>query len=352
MTWRAARAAVVAALVTLLSPQRAEACSPLPPEAVHAGRPDWPEDSGVELVDESLELSCNRQRPRTVCSVRARYVYAAPEGGASGGELLWESSGELSELRVLVDGRELGEQVHREAGHAEAQLELDGPSGLVEVSASFSLDTDDINGCAMPIGLTRHPLVSFPPQVAGFTLYAYDERGGERGSHTQLRARTPPRWRVETDADRQRPRDQLSGRYPSAELSRLWMQRPGVMHGPALAAGVGFGPQIRARLRAGYELSIPDYMVYSVMVEGDAVEELALVPAVEFSSPALWTIIPGAGIGLGAPVMLAPQPRPGVRVQAALHWMYVGLVGNVDVYPRSGGAPLTLRGALMLQVSL
>jgi len=60
----------------------------------------------------------------------------------------------------------------------------------------------------------------------------------------------------------------------------------------------------------------------------------------ELATPAL-LIIPSFGIGLGVPVQVTPDPRPGVRIQGDLHFYPVGLV----VSEREPMTPLT--GALV-----
>ena len=231
---------------------------------------------------------------------------------------------------------ELPTRAEGDGGAQTAQVEM-----VVEVEAELSLDTDDFNGCMTPMGLTRHPLISHPPQVASVRMGWRDD---ESGGHTRSSVRPPRGWSTRTWP----PAKELG----ASKLQQLQFEHPGVMHGPVAAAGVGFGSGVRPRLRAGYELSVPGFMIYSLVVEGDVQEELALVPAIELAAPSMWLFIPGPGIGVGVPVMLLPDPRPGFRVQASLNWSFIGLVGNFDVYPAGDGLPQALRGSVMLQLSL
>lgn len=352
-----AQAGALAGLVLVLAPQAAQACKPMQPEGISALRPTWPVGSGVELREELLEFDCQRERPRTVCKLRVRYVYDYDydpgESGETAGVWSWESQGELLELQVSFDGTALELQPPPPGmyllGEARLELPTRGEGGdqaatvemVVEVEAELSLDTDDFNGCVTPMGLTRHPLISYPPQVASVRT---GWRGDESGGHTRLKVRPPRGWSTRTWP----PAKELG----ASKLEQLQFEHPGVMHGPVAAAGVGFGAGVRPRLRAGYELSVPGFMIYSLAVEGDVQEELALIPAIELAAPSMWVFIPGPGIGVGVPVMLLPDPRPGFRVQASLNWSFIGLVGNFDVYPAGEGLPQALRGALMLQLSL
>ena len=170
-------------------------------------------------------------------------------------------------------------------------------------------------------------------------------------THTRLDVRGPRGWRIIVDEDGPTSqRHELDTTIEARKLSSVVLERRGFAHGPFIAAGVGFGPQVRARLRAGYEIAAPPFLLYSLAVEGDVTEELMLIPAIEVALPSFVGVIPSAGLGLGAPVMLLPDPLAGVRTQLSLMWPVAGLIGSVDVYPRPGKP--AVRGALMLQISI
>lgn len=332
-----------------LSPAPAWACIPKRPDGLYVERPAWTGESGPVLVDEHIEIVCERARPRVRCHWRGHYVYEGG-GGPVDGELALESMGELLALHIAVDGVELPAPLHdgspSQALHAE-----DGAHVEVEIEIEVSLDSEYVNGCAGSVGYVRHPQVSRLEHEVGFVVSNRDLEVAESG-RTRLRAQPPKGWRVEIGGGPRPRRGSFEANVDSREHRSLWMRKPPVYHGPFVAGGVGFGPQIRARLRAGYELSAPDFMVYSAAVEGDAVEELLVVPAIEAALPSVWLIFPSVGVGVGAPVMVLPQARPGVRVQLTAGWLYAAIVGSVDVYPAFAGAGRTLRGALMLQLSI
>ena len=121
--------------------------------------------------------------------------------------------------------------------------------------------------------------------------------------------------------------------------------------GPFVAVGLGMRGKDRwPVLRAGYELFSTPWLVHSLAIETDF-RSATVVPATEFASRGLF-IIPSVALGAGIPVRVAPRPRAGVRVQAALSWPVFSLVAAVDSLPAAGGEPFALSGTLFGQLSL
>jgi len=350
---------LVAGLAVGLGPARACACKPVMPDPpVDIQRPTWPAVSGLELVDERIEIICDRARARVVdrCRWRAVWIYAGIEGVAASGEL--RIRGRVTELdgRVRVDGRAMETSASQSTDPELLWSRLltveDAAHVEVEVELELVLRTLDVDVCTNHAGYARHWIVARPPRGASF-LVSGDPPPPD--TITALRLRAPAGWRIQLDSTRAQAGRKLDASVVSRELHGLNLHNRPLLHGPLIGAGVGFGPQVRARLRAGWEFAAPPFVLYSVAVEGDLardVGELLVVPAIEVASPSFWGIIPSAALGVGAPVMLIPDPRPGVRVQAALTWPFAGLVANVDIYPADRGAAQALRGSLMIQLSI
>ncbi len=114
----------------------------------------------------------------------------------------------------------------------------------------------------------------------------------------------------------------------------VWLEIPERHHGPLVAAGSQFhGRRARPWLRAGYEASWLPFMTHALTAETD-LRRWTVVPTTELGTPNLGMLIPAASVGVGVPVRVHPQVRPGARVQAALSWPIVGVVGTFDAFPR------------------
>lgn len=343
-----------------LVPRRSRACKPRMPDPPQQLRgPSWDEGTSLELVDQVVELECDRGRRENVCRWRVLRVYEGSPGEAVSGRLaLWGGSVADSDVRVLVDGEEMPSPAPLEDQGMFAWVwELsDDDAARVEVELSFDTElyTAELDGCALPAGYQRHRFVGRVSQDAHFMVEAAEQPGVS----THVRARAPVGWRIfrydpTVDAGGSfAHRRSLDTSVDANAFSGLYLRNRPLLHGPLVAAGVGFGPQIRPRLRAGWEFAAPSFMLYSIAVEGDVREELLVVPTIEAALPSLWGVVPAPALGIGAPVLVLPEPRPGVRVQAALSFPVASLVGNVDVYPARQGMGRALRGSLMLQLSI
>ncbi|WP_225410255.1 hypothetical protein [Stigmatella hybrida] len=122
--------------------------------------------------------------------------------------------------------------------------------------------------------------------------------------------------------------------------------------GVQLGVGARLGNASRFMARLGYQLAAPESFLHSLSVETDFREQLVLTPLTQYATPQI-LIIPSLGLGVGVPVQVRPDARPGVRVLVDLHLGPAGAALSWDHYPRlrEGSDPFS-RLALLLQVGL
>jgi hypothetical protein len=129
----------------------------------------------------------------------------------------------------------------------------------------------------------------------------------------------------------------------------LERRNPIARGGPFAAIGGGWGTTRPLRLRAGYELGAPRWLVHSIAIETDT-SDVRVVPAIQALSGHAWfPLLPAAGIGLGVPIDIYPRPRVGMRAQIDLSWYVVTFVAAADYFPAQGPGPWT--GSLFAQFS-
>jgi hypothetical protein len=104
--------------------------------------------------------------------------------------------------------------------------------------------------------------------------------------------------------------------------------------GVLLGVGGGLGDAAGLRLRAGYEIAGPHWLLASAAVETDGDDELTAAVVVEAATPNLLFLVPSLGLGLGPVVdRRGGRTAGGGRVQATLSWPLVAAVLHVDVLP-------------------
>lgn len=109
--------------------------------------------------------------------------------------------------------------------------------------------------------------------------------------------------------------------------------------GPFVAVGVAGvaddDPKTKGalKLRAGYEIARPSWLVHSVAAESSiargAVRDFVVVPMTEAALATAWHT--DWSLGVGVPVRV-DDPTVGVRFQVGLHFPVVGLVVSFDKY--------------------
>lgn len=124
-----------------------------------------------------------------------------------------------------------------------------------------------------------------------------------------------------------------------------------VVHGPV----VGFGARIRDRtarpwLRGGWEFSAAPRMLHTLALESD-LRRMTIVPSTEIGTRGAF-FGPSLSLGIGAPIRVAPNVRPGARVMGGVNFWFVGLIGGWDVFPTLGRAPIEHVGHVGLQFSI
>jgi len=117
-----------------------------------------------------------------------------------------------------------------------------------------------------------------------------------------------------------------------------------------LGARLGGGGRFMARL--GYQLALPEPLLHSLSVETDFREQLTLTPLTQYATPQV-LILPSLGLGVGVPVQVRPEARPGLRLLADLHFGPLGASLTWDHYPElKEGSDSFSRLILLLQVGL
>ncbi|RKG96861.1 hypothetical protein D7V97_35085 [Corallococcus sp. CA053C] len=102
--------------------------------------------------------------------------------------------------------------------------------------------------------------------------------------------------------------------------------------GVQLGLGARLGDDSRFMARLGYQFAGPESFLHSLSVETDFREQVVLTPLTQYATPQV-AIIPSLGLGLGIPVQVLPEARPGLRLLADLHFGPLGAALSWDHYP-------------------
>lgn len=105
------------------------------------------------------------------------------------------------------------------------------------------------------------------------------------------------------------------------------------------------------RMRLGWEIAAPSWLLYQVSAETDARGRWTVAPLVLAASNAL-LLIPSFGFGLGLPVLVRPDTRLGARVQFEAQIFPLGVVASCDLFPKTSSAPGVAQWTLLVQLAL
>lgn len=160
-------------------------------------------------------------------------------------------------------------------------------------------------------------------------------------------------WKVVTEAGRALATRTFTARAAPRTLFLAFHRPASVFNrgGPLLAFGARVGPNASPRLRAGWQVAAPDYILYSLTAETDFGQQVVVSPMVQAASPHM-IFIPSFGLGLGVPVQVSPRARLGMRGIVDAHFVSFGLVTTVDHYPADETDPALTQVSVMFQVGL
>ncbi|MFW5740419.1 MAG: hypothetical protein ACOC1F_08640, partial [Myxococcota bacterium] len=194
-------------------------------------------------------------------------------------------------------------------------------------------------------GRARHPLLA-PERRTGVYeieyLIAPIRTWGGVGP-IDVVIRHPRAWEATASADAQQSRsvggDQTEIRFTTraealAALRVRFRTPVRTFHPGGPVAGIGgtFGDAGGFRMRFGWELSAPDWLLYSATMDTDFDDVVVVTPMIEAATP--WMlIIPSLGAGLGVPVRVEPDREVGVRLQGTAAFGPAAWVTSFDYYP-------------------
>jgi hypothetical protein len=247
---------------------------------------------------------------------------------------------------------------------ARAELVFAGP-----LDAVFADNPRIYEGFAIPAHQTRHvALASSDRREARFEFVYFlapmrtwagardiaieiDVPAGWRLAPTGLSPAAPP-WTTALRAGRVSARASTRGDAsgPPRLAFEVTIPRPRLLNGgPFLAAGGALGAAAGLRLRAGYEVAGPSWLLYGLALETNARDLVSGALVVQAASPGFLLVIPSLALGAGAIVEhRRAQTAAGVRVETAVSFPVVSAVLHLDLFPAQAGAA---RWALLGQVS-
>jgi hypothetical protein len=119
---------------------------------------------------------------------------------------------------------------------------------------------------------------------------------------------------------------------------------------------VGIGPRIareELRVRAGYEISGPEFLIYGIAAESNFDTYFTGVATIEAATPNLIFIFPSLALGLGVPVQVrhAEPTRVGGRLEFTASFPVLSFVFPVDFYPVANSSGSHWEGAFLTQLS-
>ncbi|MFP2895412.1 hypothetical protein [Corallococcus sp. 4LFB] len=339
----------------------------------------------TEVLSEKLDFDCAEAEQEAVCRFEARYRLrnGTPEAEVIDAAFL---GARTREVRVRFDEEPLPV--------TEGQADSMGPTSPVErfgftltlppgregelvVRGLMQLERRFLpSGYVWPAVQARHVLLSSGPPRA--THWDIDYLLGpirtwagnpelhitvrvpsswEVGSSPDASARTLPvatGWKLRHEGEQVVAERSLTAASAPEWLNvtltkpRPWWTPGGVQLG--LGARLGDGSRFMARL--GYQLAAPESFLHSLSVETDFREEVVLTPLTQYATPQV-AIIPSFGLGLGIPVQVLPEVRPGLRLLADLHFGPLGAALSWDHYPAlREGTDSFSRLILLFQVGL
>jgi hypothetical protein len=352
-------------------------CTPPPmPWDLHRPYPDDP--TPVVLERERLELVCNAEANAPVCQLVGHYTLRNPTSEVQALRLTYSyalgslraASYERQPLPLRIAPRPLrgglsGWWREQSLRPLLAQFEVvlaPGATGELVIEGRVALwRWTAFHHDAVPLR-ARHPFLDAGDgtvtlhlvQLMTSEAYPYDGVG-----RFEAEVDAPASWIIEGGSwfasDRyvswsHRPArsgrqrvfiDGRSGGRSSAVTLRIQGTGPPLaardrfrFGGPFVAVGADATSPAEVRVRIGVESSYPRWALYSVAVDADARERIAVAPSFELAT---LTRPVSLAVGAGIPVRETSRLAVGGRLQASIQIPWVGLVASADMFPGEVG---------------
>ncbi|WP_244219430.1 hypothetical protein [Corallococcus interemptor] len=347
----------------------------------------------TEVLSEQLDFDCAEEAQEAVCCFEARYRL---RNGTSEAEVIDAAflGVRTQEVRVRFDEAPLPVTDAQAAapgpmtesgGLADSGAERfgftltfpPGREGELVVRGQMQLEQRFLpTGYVWPAVQSRHALLS--PNRSRATHWDIDYLLGPirtwAGNPTlHITVRVPSSWEVGSSPNtsarslpvatgwqlRHEGGQVVAERSLTAESAPEWLNvtltkpKPWwIPGGVQLGLGARLGDGSRFMARLGYQLAAPESFLHSVSVETDFREQFVITPLTQYATPQV-AIIPSFGLGVGVPVQVLPDVRPGLRLLADLHFGPVGAALSWDHHPAlREGTDSFSRLILLLQVGL
>jgi hypothetical protein len=334
--------------------------------------------TSIAVERELLEIRCKELDGQPECTFRATYFLFNPDrapahavaafwgeaaavtleiGGRHARSL---SDAELQAITRAFSSREAPDESAPGPHSSGIDISL-GAGGRAELVARGSLHLGWAGGRGYALGPVhaRHQLIQPDPPRTPIVQASYflsPIRTFRSAGPITLVVEHPSSWApsiwLETTDGAFLPVELEGGRATiasdRARMVRLSFDRsPTVLPGgPFAGIGGAFGEGGGFRLRAGYELAAPSWLLWSVTAETDAESLFVVTPLLEVASDQV-LIIPSFGLGAGVPVRIEPEQAVGARLQASISFYKIGVVGSLDFFPRGDAGEAETRWSLL-----
>ncbi|MCY1044554.1 hypothetical protein OV208_24770 [Corallococcus sp. bb12-1] len=346
-----------------------------------------------EVLSEKLDFDCAEAEQEAVCHFEARYRLrnGTPEAEVVDAAFLGLRTREVSvqfdeeplpvtEAQAASMGptSDSGRLAHSPAERFGFTLTLPpGREGELRVRGLMQLERRFLpSGYVWPAIQSRHALLSPGPEQAShwdidYLLGPIRTWAGNPTLH--ITVRVPSAWEVGSSPDasartlpvatgwrlRHEGEHVVAERRLTAASAPEWLnvtltkRKPWwTSGGVQLGLGARLGDESRFMARLGYQFATPESFLHSLSVETDFREQVVLTPLTQYATPQV-AIIPSFGLGLGIPVQVLPEARPGLRLLADLHFGPLGAALSWDHYPAlREGTDSFSRLILLFQVAL
>jgi hypothetical protein len=224
-------------------------------------------------------------------------------------------------------------------------------------------------GFAIPPHITRHVALATPQDRdarARFSYFLSPLRTWAGARSIDVTISAPARWplapqpldgsdgpwTITRDGGRTLAHARVQGERAGDLTFEVTMPGHAVFNGgPFAAVGGSFGADGGLRLRAGYEVARPTWVLYSLALESNARDRLAGVAVVEAALPSFYFIVPSLALGAGP---IAERHRGatsvGVRAQATAAFILLSAMLAADVFPERSSNDV-VRWSLFGQIS-